>query len=517
MSDSIIKIKRTIYSGQLILPVAVLSAIAVLCAPSKVIAAFALLPVTVLLCVGPSHFAKIVFLMILITFPITLQYSGKDAFSVGTVFIFLTLAWAMTKRRITETITQDTFLFGILFMLVCIAFIGTVPSVFGGYWGPSVRHYLNFISSIVVFIVIVHLRHIPGTAHSERDYIEKIISALLLITVLHVFLSLLLVHFPWLGKYFTIFFHRTQEHLGSYFVGGVYTRATTIFASGEGFGELFVLLFPFSLYKFFVSKNKLSLFIVALLFLGTILSGTRSAFLLIAFQLPVFVCILVARKYAVKRFVVAVGSILICVAALSSFLNYSPVLTDRFQRTLDRVRVTAPEQKTPGAQDRKKSKVTDQVQSKVDIASIVNRQGVWNKAYYITKGTISLFGHGPIQAQKLGFQSKNFHCLYLSLLFQFGIIGTVFFILFFYTIAKRLLKSVRLTKDDNTKYLLAATCLLSLLCFLINEIKFEFNRSDSYQQLVWIFFAVFYLAGQLKRNSSNEKIDYHSSPSVRVP
>ncbi len=506
MIEPVVKVKRAIYTGYLILPVAVLTAMAVLCAPSKVIAALALLPIMGLLYIGPSHFAKIVFLMIIITFPITLQYSGRDAFSTGTLLIFVTLVWAMTKYRITVTIARDKFLFINLFLLSCVAFIGTVPNMFGEYWGPSVRHYLNFVSSIIVFILIVHSRQIPGTANGERDYIEKIINVLLLITTIHVFLSLLLLHFPWTEKYFTIFFHRTREHLGAYFVDGVYTRATTIFSSGEGFGELLVLLFPFSLYKFFVSKNKLFLLVVAFLFLGAILSGTRSAFLLIVFQLLVFVCILVARKYTIKRFAVAVCSTLICVLVLSSFFHYSSILTDRFQLTLDQVRVTAPDMTKPGAQNRIKSKVPNQVQSKVDIASIVNRQGIWTRAYDITTHTISLFGHGPIQAHKLGFQSKNFHCLYLSMLFQFGIVGTLFFVLFFYTIAKSLLKYVKRIKYNDTGYLLAATCLLSLLCFFINEIKFEFNRSDSYQQLVWIFFAVFYMTGQLWRNSGNETV-----------
>jgi O-antigen ligase len=325
-------------------------------------------------------------------------------------------------------------------------------------------------------------------------------------------------------KYFTVFFNRTQEHLSGYFIDGVYTRATTVFTSGEGFGELFILLFPFSLYKFFVSKNKLYLFVIASLFLGTMLSGTRSAFLLIVFQFLVFVYILVARKYNTKRFIITVGSIFICVPVLSSVLNYSSVLMDRVQVTLDQVKSKVSDQvgskvpdqvgsKVPG---QVKSKVQDRVRSKVDIVTIVNRQGVWPMAYDLTKNTISLFGHGPIQAHRLGFPVKNFHCLYLSMLFQFGIMGTAVFLLFFYTMAKRLLKPVKKIKYKSTDYLLAVTCLLSLLCFLINEIKFEFNRSDSYQQFVWIIFAVFYLTGQLWRNSTHEKTHYHQPVPIRA-
>ncbi len=507
MPNPVAKIKRVVCSGRLILPVAVFTAIAVLCAPSKVIAALALLPITALLYAGPLHFAKIVFLMIVITFPITLQYFGRDAFSTGTLIIFITLAWSLTKHNITATVPKNKFLFTLLVLLVCIAFIGMVPNMSGKYWGPSVRHYLNFISSIAVFVLIIHFQQIEGKTNNERDYIEKIISTLLLITVFHVFLSLLLLHFPWVEEYFTVFLNRTQEHLGGHFIDGVYTRAATVFASGERFGELFVLLFPFSLYKFFVSKNKSDLFVIAFLFFGTILSGTRSAFLLIVFQFLIFIYILVARKYNVKKFVVTVGFILICVLVLSSLLNYSSILMDRTQITLDQVKSKVSEKVRSKAQDQVKVKVSNRVRSKVDIATIMNRQGVWPMAYNITKNTISFFGHGPIQAHKLDFPGKDFHCLYLSMFFQLGIIGTAVFLLFFYTIAKRLLKSVKRIKYKNPDYLLAATCLLSLLCFLINEIKYEFNKTDSYQQLVWIIFAIFYLTGQLRRNSTYEKKD----------
>jgi hypothetical protein len=57
-----------------------------------------------------------------------------------------------------------------------------------------------------------------------------------------------------------------------------------------------------------------------------------------------------------------------------------------------------------------------------------------------------------------------------------------------------------LKQKKTSFYLLALACLLSLLCFLINELKFEFNRSDSYQQIVWIFFGIYYLTGTIMQD-----------------
>jgi O-antigen ligase len=486
MHKPAVKTSGVFYSWPLIVSVAVFATAIVLCTPSKYIAAFSLLPVMVLLYIGAPHFAKIVFPMIIITFPITLQYSGRDVLSAGTLVIFVTLAWALTKHRISATVASDIFVFNLLLLLVCIAFIGMATKTSGEYWGTGIRHYLNFVSSIAVFILIVHSQYIRGTANSKRDYIEKIISALLLITVIHVLLSLLILNFPWIERYFAVFLRRTHEHLSGYISDGVYTRATTVFTSGEGFGELLILLFPFSLYKIITSSKKIYLFVIGVLLLGTVISGTRSAFLIIVFQLMFFVYILVPRTYNTKKFLVTAAFVLISILMLPIFLKYAPILMDRIQETFTLV------------------------QKDADISHIANRQKVWPMAYDVTMKTISLFGHGPIQAFGLGFPVRNFHNLYLSLLFQFGIIGAIIFLLFFLVLAKRLFNTAKKMKQkEDTIYLLAVACLLSLFCFLINEIKFEFNRSDSYQQFVWIFFAVFYLTGTLRHNYKNEKTHHH--------
>jgi O-antigen ligase len=486
MHEPAIKRSGVFYSGPLIVLVAVFATVIVLCAPSKFIATFALLPVMVLLYIGAPHFAKIVFPMIMITFPITLQYAGRDALTTGTLVIFVTLAWALTKHRISATVANDKFLFTLLLLLICIAFIGMATKTPGEYWGTVSRHYLNFVSSIAVFILIIHSQYIHGTANSKRDYIEKIISALLWITVINVLLSLFILNFPWVEKYFAVFLRRTHEHLSGYIIDGVYTRATTVFTSGEGFGELLILLFPFALYKIFTSPKKIYLFVIIVLLLGILITGTRSAFLIIVFQSALFVYVLVPRTYNTKKFVFTAGFIFISILMLPVFLKYAPILMDRVQETFTLV------------------------QKDADISRIANRQVVWTMAYDVTMKTISLFGHGPIQASGLDFPVRNFHNLYLSLLFQFGIIGTIIFLLFFLVLAKRLFKTAKKMKSrEDTIYLVAAACLLSFFCFLINEIKFEFNRSDSYQQFTWIFFAVFYLTGTLRQNHKNEKTHHN--------
>jgi O-antigen ligase len=297
----------------------------------------------------------------------------------------------------------------------------------------------------------------------------------------HVFLSFIIFNFPFIEKYFTIFLNREQEFLGGHVRDGFYTRATSIFTGGEEFGELLVLLFPFALYKIFTSRKKIYSLVLGAFLLGAIISGTRSAFLLIIFQVITFVYILVPKKYNTQKIVISVTLVTIILLMFPVIFKYSFILVERLRMTVE----------LTGHNN--------------DITSMVNRSMVWPPAYALTISTISLFGHGPTQAHVLGYPVYNFHCLYLSLIFQLGIIGSIVFLFFLFILVKRLWNSLRTCKIQEKEYLLVVTCLLSLICFLINEIKFEFNRSDSYQQFVWICFAIFCLIGLQNREYKIEK------------
>ena len=442
----------------------------------KAIAAFCLLPVLTVFYISAPPFLKIALPIVAITFPVTLQVFGRDAFSTGTLIIFMSFAWALSKHKLKSTISSDKIFFGLLSLLILIAFAGMVTKTPSGYWGPAVRHYLNFVSSVTLFFTIVHASNIKTIAGDKNEYIDKLINLLLLITVVHVFLSLLIFNYPWIEQHFSIFLSRTQENLGGNIVQGIYIRATTVFTGGEEFGELLVLVFPFALYKLFISTGKLNWFFVGSLLFGVVISGTRSAFILMLLQLLVFIYVLVPAKYNARKIIVTLVSAICFFLMLPVLAEYAPILIDRMHQTLNLLHQNE------------------------NIIIIVNRSRAWPMAYGVAKDTLSFLGHGPIQAYKLGFQAGNFHNLYISLIFQFGVIGSILFLYFFFFMAKRLIKVAQnLRKGGGAPYLLSITCLLSLFCFLINEIKFEFNRSDSYQQFVWCLFAIFHLTGSINK------------------
>ena len=219
---------------------------------------------------------------------------------------------------------------------------------------------------------------------------------------------------------------------------------------------------------------------------GIIISGTRSALILTFIQLFIFTLVFVPEKYKQKKINIVLVFLVASPLLLPVLYKFGPIVLDRMLETIE------------------------QVSERKDIYTISNRDLVWPIAYKITTSTLSLFGHGPVQAHIIGFPSYNFHNLYLSLIFQFGIVGTAIFSIFFLLLVKRLyFASKKLWSEKNTLYLLPISCLLSLICFLINEVKFEFNRADSYQQIVWSIFAIFYLAGNTYKNEKEKKTYHH--------
>jgi hypothetical protein len=341
----------------------------------------------------------------MVTFPITITLLGKDAFSTGTLIILFILIWSLLRFRISYTIAKDKLLFGLLILLILISFIGMVTKTPLSFLGPAARKYLDFISSVAVFILIIHSQNIHGIADSKRHYIEKVITALLAITVFHVFLSFIIFSSPSLESHFAIFFTRTQENLGG-FINGVNERAATVFTSGEEFGELLILLFPFALYKLFSTKKILYIFTTISLLFGTLLTGTRSALFLIIFEFLVFF-IFTLRKTNIQIILISLAVVVVSVAILPVISPYAAFMMARLQITFLNIGNNA------------------------DFVTIMNRQLVWPQAYAITRSTLSFFGHGPSQAFVIGFSGTNFHDLYMTLLFQVGILGTIVFLSFF--------------------------------------------------------------------------------------
>jgi O-antigen ligase len=203
------------------------------------------------------------------------------------------------------------------------------------------------------------------------------------------------------------------------------------------------------------------------------MSGTRSANILMIFIICSFI------YYAKSNFFLK-SKIYIAFIILSLIIIFHSIFYSYFSISLERFNVS-----------------NYRIDSINDFIVFLNRQEVWPDAWETTYKNITFFGHGPIPAHEIQLMpsQRHFHSLYMTLLFQFGIIGMPIFIYFFYILFLRLARQLSIQKRNSTEYLLIASCIISLCTFLINEIKFEFNRSDSYQQIVWVIFSIYFLAG----------------------
>ena len=240
-------------------------------------------------------------------------------------------------------------------------------------------------------------------------------------------MSFALRQFPALETYLSAFLTTGQESLGEVSSEGYYARATTTFTRGEEFGELLVLLFPFGLYKLLTSRVYAYLPLTILLFAGMLYTGTRSSLLLMSLQLFLFCAILVFRRSRSRSIMIVSGFLLLLVATTSlvSLIMDTALALRRVCGTLGR---------------------------RGSFSALLNRDVVWSSASAVVRTTLSLFGHGPVRAHVIGYGDYNFHSLYMTWVYQFGILGTAVWALFFTYLFRRLwsaFRSVRFKEDGG--------------------------------------------------------------------
>ena len=462
-----------------LLVVAGLSAVLIPAISAKYCIGFAGLAIAAFVALRGSVRTQAFVLLLFITFPVVLRFAGSDALATGTLVILLCLALNMVSARAVWT-REDRLVIALLVGIMVVAGIGAVSGGGGAYWGQELRHWLSLAGGVAGFLLVI------GWARAAGDDAGRVIDvamgALVGVLALHVVLSLVLQRWPGMEHYLSVFMYTGQQSLTEG-AGGEYTRATTIFARGEGFGELLLLVFPFSLYKLFRSSLAVYLPLTLLLLGGVVASGTRSAILLVSLQLVLFGLVVLSRRVTRARSMVVLGF-----AALA-ILVFAPLFASSVQASMQRFDLSAAA-----------------LEGGSGLTAVLNRSLVWPNAIQVTTHHISIFGYGPVPAYALGIgEPYHFHSLYLTLIFEFGILGTAVWMTFFIQLGARLFAALGRTKfRSDPDALLLTACLISLFCFLLNEIKFEFNRSDSFQQFVWLVFAVMYASAFVGGRRPNE-------------
>jgi len=405
----------------------------------------------------------IVITIIMIFFPVHISYMGKDALTSGTICILLLFA-AYLKQMISQGRVINDKIDAATYMLIAVGMLSTFIAIRTGTIdsdlnGHAVRQLASFVTALLLFVVIKNYKQM--NAHENaHEMAEKLVKLILLLVSVHVVITIMVIKFPQIENVLRIFYAKeTQSVIREY---EDVERYRSFVFSPEQYGEILAALSPFVVYK--LVKDKIIIwYLVFLLFaVGLMLSVTRSGILLFMFGSIVSYYYFSKENRGLALFSIAISAVLI-----SATIAFNPVLLDNMTQ---RFRLAG-----------------EAYSSRSSIFEIANRDTMpefWQEVI----SNISLVGHSLVRV--------DFHNLFLTTVHQIGIIGAA---LFFLILLFPLMGLIRhRSRMNNPQTYLRFACLLFMLLFLVNELKFEFTRITSYHQICWALIGVVYLVSRYK-------------------
>lgn len=409
---------------------------------------------------------KIYISTVLFFFPVYFQVFGSDAFNTGTL-IALGIFGSLCLEKIINR--ADKFIDNGVFYVVIIILLSGIFSTISLYgtsnFGSSFRALLILVASVGLFVIINNLKF---NCYSERDnYLKALLELIILMVIIQIFIGILIYLIPELGKHLTIFATRNIEEIGFEIIEeNQISRLRSIMLDPEITSEICSTLFPFILYMLLINKKNRYIIYLIIFILGILLSVTRSGIILSCLSFTLFLFIFEISLSLKLKCIISIV-ILIFVFAIFSPGLISPMIT-RFNESLDALNMNQ------------------------SIASVINRDVAYQTGFDYILSTLSPFGNGLVHAYKLGVMRLHFHNLYFTLIFELGIIGALAYLVFFYKIISKLYIYSFNIQTKSTYFQKAL--FLSFLVFLINEFKFEFNRTSPYHEIMWIIFSIYYVS-----------------------
>ncbi|MCK4788187.1 MAG: O-antigen ligase family protein, partial [Desulfobacteraceae bacterium] len=395
-------------------------------------------------------------------FPVQIPFLGRDALTSGTICIFLFFLKYLLDSFFQRNFIKERYDYLvytlILFGALSIIYPLVSGDLHGGQTGHALRQYVSFFSAILFFIMLKSIR--PGRQEAVSEQVEKLIGFFILLVALHVLISFLVKMVPSLGFLFNIFLPRDVESFDSVQREGMQRIGSFVF-SPEKYGEILAALSPVVMYKIYKFRNPVWICCLFLFALGLIVSVTRSGILL--FLAGISLSMLYHFKKKIGK------TLLLANLGLAMFFLVAFFKGDLLDDVFTRFAVAANTYSSTG-----------------NIVETMNRGGVFYDAWDLVVSNVTLFGNGITEF--------NFHNLFLTTIYQKGVLGmALFFIVLLIPVIS--LAGAMKSPDHGNKELVFA-CLLSLFLFLVNETKFEFTRDSSYQQIWWGIIALYYLVSR---------------------
>jgi len=136
------------------------------------------------------------------------------------------------------------------------------------------------------------------------------------------------------------------------------------------------------------------------------------------------------------------------------------------------------------------------------VVAAIDRDRVWDIGVTKVVYSLNLFGNGLITI--INNEEFHLHNLFLTVLHQLGVVGFLFFFGLMGWIFIAIILSIKQVKDKYDRCLINSI-LMAFIIFFLSEMKCEFNRGSSYQQVIWILLGIFYLISQTLKDKKSVK------------
>lgn len=429
-----------------------------------IILAFSL-PLLFLWAISRSQKDLIAIVIVASFLPIKLKITTTNLGSISQYICFFCFGVYLFNAFLSNR--KITFNKNLILLLIPLVFFGAFSTL--GTLGNASMFRTSFWSLILLFAAVLFLILLDQIAFKDDAekhlYIVKWLDLILLCTCLQILIGIMVYYFPKTGDWFTFFFASSGKAVGlmSRFEAGDLLRMRTISLPSEAVGEFCAMLTPYACYRL-ASMRKLSYVIAGLiLLLGIALSGTRSGMILSILSIFTYY-VFVEKSVQIKTLHLSIIGIA-TVALISYGIAFSTIVT--------------------------RSLITyNAYLSGSDMGTVLNRKfmfaGNWD--FFINR--LSYFGNGLVSPVSAGYLKIDFHSIYLTIIYQFGVIGSIFYFSLPFFLLIRLLKTLKKTGEQlkHTKVFI-----ISFLIFLINEMKFEFTRKLEYVIIIWVLLSIYYL------------------------
>jgi O-antigen ligase len=417
----------------------------------------------------------IAFMILIIPFPIIINFGGKDLGSSITVIIYLIfISYILGIIIRKEIILPDRPLLKVvLFILVCY-----VVSFSNTPWQGrenAVRKFSEFVSCIIIFYLVIN-------SITNKRAIFKIVDMITIICFIQAIIVLFQALFPSAAGFLNFFAGKGTDVGRSYRKMEDLRILGTITFDYELLSEYFSMniLMQLVLLRNLKRSFKKTSYIICLIFSSVALIATGSRGGVVSLIVGFIIISLLAKKQLKlsTSFIIFCSAGMLLLGVMLIFSAYMPYVANVF----DRFTETKYEGLVPDT-----------------------RVIVWKTSWPMIMQN-PWIGHGPQSVAKSGLKIfVDPHSTYLYYLFNIGIVGTSGVILFFSRIFWIGYTAIKKQYDYEITYLLVAL-VGSFLVFIINEYKISYLRDSSIQQFVWLIFALIVAASQIAKKSCNDKI-----------